>query len=59
MQNGKLDTIIPPAAAKSLYKILSQTHGSHAEMQWFPKSGHFIGLDLLYPKIRVWLKKNL
>ena len=59
MQNGKLDGIIPPAAAKSLFNILSHSPGNHAALDWYPSSGHFIGLDLMYPKIRVWLQKNL
>jgi len=59
MQNGKLDKIIPPEAAKALFNSLSKTPGSHATMQWFPDSGHFIGLNLMYPKLREWLKKNL
>ena len=59
MMNGKLDRIIPPAAAKALYTRLRKSGNRNVSMVWFPQSGHFIGLDLLYPKLRVWLQHNL
>jgi dienelactone hydrolase len=58
MQSGRADKIIPPDATKELFQAASKPKNSHAQIDWYD-SGHVPGLDLVYPRVRVWLLKNL
>lgn len=59
MENGGQDNIIVPAAARKLCAAASQPRNAHVQIDWFPDAGHVPPPELIYPKIRPWLLKNL
>ena len=59
MENGGADTIIAPAAAQLLYAAANGAPGARVHQDIYPGIGHFPPPELIYPKIRQWLAKNL
>ena len=59
MENGGADNIIVPAAARLLYDSASRPRKARAHIDWFPAAGHVPPPELIYPKIKPWLAKNL
>ena len=59
MESGGRDTIIVPAAARLLYDAARQPRNARVHLDWFPDAGHVPPPELVYPKIKRWLARNL
>ena len=59
MESGGRDTIIVPAAAHLLYDAARRPRTARVHLDWFADAGHVPPPELIYPKIKQWLGKNL